>query len=65
VGPPTEAQVAAVRMALAATDGKAVAYCRSGTRSITTWALGRPADERKEAVRRAAEAGFDLSGILP
>jgi uncharacterized protein (TIGR01244 family) len=48
--------------------GPVLAYCRSGTRSITAWALGslRAGDHDREAlVALAAAAGYDLSGALP
>src|ERR1700722_10034794 len=40
VGRPTVDQAAEMSRVLAASNGKALAYCRSGTRSITAWALG-------------------------
>ena len=46
--------------------GPVLAYCRSGTRSATAWALGqagdRPADEILTAGRNA---GYDLSHLAP
>lgn len=46
--------------------GPVLAYCRSGTRSTTAWALGqagqRPAGEIVEAAR---QAGYDLSHLAP
>lgn len=46
--------------------GPVLAYCRSGTRSITAWALGqagkKPAGEIIEAAR---QAGYDLSHLAP
>lgn len=42
-----------------------LAYCRSGTRSTVLWAItqvGRMPDE--EIVRRAADAGYDVSSIV-
>ena len=52
--------------AIEATDGKLLAFCRSGTRSTYLWALaeaqrGRPAEE---LVREAGAAGYDLRPIL-
>ena len=45
-------------------DGKVLAFCRTGTRSITLDALANienePADER---IERAKRAGYDLSGL--
>ncbi len=43
-----------------------LAYCRSGMRSATLWALSQA--ERQawpELVQRAAQAGFNLSGVAP
>jgi len=46
--------------------GPVLAYCRSGTRSATVWALGqsgrKPASEIVEAAR---QAGYDLSHLAP
>jgi uncharacterized protein (TIGR01244 family) len=63
-GPPGPEQVAAVREAVA-TGQKTLAYCRSGTRSIITWALGQATpDNRPELARLGAEAGYDLGPVL-
>jgi uncharacterized protein (TIGR01244 family) len=67
VGAPTTGQVQAMRGAADGASGKVLAYCRSGTRSIVTWALGQAADERMsvtDLMRRAASAGYDLSAVL-
>lgn len=67
-GRPSAEQVDAVRKAVEGAPGKALAYCRSGTRSIATWALGQAADgrmSRGELVRLGAVAGYDLSAVLP
>jgi uncharacterized protein (TIGR01244 family) len=67
VGRPTPEQAKAVRDAASAAGGKVLAYCRSGTRSITAWALGQAmAGDRPpgELVDLAAEAGYDLSPLL-
>ena len=48
-------------------DGKVLAFCRSGTRSITAWSLGQAAAgdrPRDELIDLGAEAGYDLSGAL-
>jgi uncharacterized protein (TIGR01244 family) len=64
VGRPGPAQVEAMRTAISAASGKVLAYCRSGTRSITVWAMG--AEQPREAVLSLArDAGYDLSGMLP
>jgi sulfide:quinone oxidoreductase len=52
--------------AAAKTAGKTLAYCRSGTRSITAWAISQaqsgkmPADD---IVQAAAGAGYNLSAL--
>ncbi len=63
----SEAQVAAMSHALEASDGKALAFCRSGTRSTYLWALTRrrAGDDSEEIARKAAAAGYDLTPILP
>src|SRR5579872_5205764 len=40
-GAPGPAEIAAMRAAVDAAPGPVLAFCRSGTRSITTWALGQ------------------------
>ena len=64
VGRPSAAQVDAMRAAVAGARGKVLAYCRSGTRSITTWALGA-GEPRDVLVAKGAAAGYDLGAILP
>lgn len=66
VGGPTPEQVAAVRAAVEAAPGPVLAFCRSGTRSIVTWArgqaqAGRP---REELVAEGRNAGYDLDGAI-
>ena len=50
--------------ALAQTPGPHLAYCRSGTRSITLWAMARAkaGADPDALVKAAADAGYDLSG---
>ena len=59
-------QIDAMTTALVESKGPVLAYCRSGTRSATAWALGqagdRPADEILTAGRNA---GYDLSHLAP
>jgi uncharacterized protein (TIGR01244 family) len=64
-GRPGPAEVEAVRKATAGDSGRVLAYCRSGTRSIVTWALGQ-ADrrDRGELIRLGAAAGYDLASLL-
>ena len=67
-GGPTREQVEAEQRVLAEANGPTLAYCRSGTRSIVTWALGEAlsgARPRNELVGLGREAGYDLSGVLP
>jgi sulfide:quinone oxidoreductase len=43
-----------------------LAYCRSGMRSTTLWALSQAgAQAWPDLVRRAAQAGFNLSAVTP
>jgi uncharacterized protein (TIGR01244 family) len=66
-GGPRRDQVEAVREAMANAQGPVFAFCRSGTRSIVTWALGQAMHgdrERDELVRMGADAGYDLRPIL-
>jgi uncharacterized protein (TIGR01244 family) len=50
---------------LEGSDGQVLAYCRSGTRSTTLWALSQ-AGERpaQEIVDAAQHAGYDMSHLL-
>jgi len=66
VGRPTPAQAKAQAEAVAAAKGPVLAFCRSGTRSITTWALGEAAAGRSKAelTGLAADAGYDLTAVL-
>ncbi|MCK5873369.1 MAG: TIGR01244 family phosphatase [Alcanivoracaceae bacterium] len=42
------------------------AYCRTGTRCTVLWALSEAGKQSPEMlVNRAAEAGYDLNGLLP
>lgn len=64
-GMPTREQVEAVDGALA--GGPTLAFCRSGTRSIMTWALAEAISGRRprdEIVRLCAQAGYDTSGLF-
>ena len=58
-------QVQEMADALAASEGKVLAFCRSGTRSSYLWALaraqeGEPADE---IIGKGAAAGYDLTPL--
>ena len=66
-GGPQRPQVEAVHEAVASADGPVFAFCRSGTRSIVTWALGQAMHgdrQPDELVRMGAEAGYDLRPML-
>jgi len=67
-GGPTPEQVETMARVLADEPKPALAFCRSGTRSIVTWALGQAASgarSREELVGLGRAAGYDLSGVLP
>jgi len=67
MGGMTQAQVDAMAAALGSTDKPVLAFCRSGTRSCNLWALAeasRGADP-ETLIAKAADAGYDLSGIRP
>lgn len=66
-GAPGPAEVEAVRRIVDTADGPVLAFCRSGTRSITTWSIGQAmsgAMSRGDLVGLARTAGYDLSGVL-
>jgi len=65
-GRPTPEQARAQAEAVAAAAGPVLAFCRSGTRSITAWAMGEAARgrDRAELARLAAGAGYDLAPVL-
>ena len=66
-GPPGPGQVEAVRAAVQAADGPVLAFCRSGTRSITVWAQGQAKGgerSRAELTQLGRQAGYDLSGSI-
>ncbi|HKR88671.1 MAG TPA: TIGR01244 family sulfur transferase [Phenylobacterium sp.] len=67
-GGPSREQVETMRRVIADADGPTLAFCRSGTRSIVTWAIGEAmsgARTRDELVQLGREAGYDLSAVLP
>jgi|SRR5436190_17061689 len=66
VGGPTRAQAEAVREAIIEANGPVLAFCRSGTRSINTWALGEAlaGAPPTELVAAGAQAGYDLRALL-
>lgn len=61
-----ESFVRAHQAALAASPGKVVAHCRSGTRSLTIWAIGEVLDGRmaiEDVDAFGRRHGFDLAGV--
>jgi uncharacterized protein (TIGR01244 family) len=66
-GGPTAEQAETMHSLLAETQGPALAYCRSGNRSIATWSIGEAlagTRSRQDLIALAADAGYDLSGLL-
>ena len=60
----SEGQVKAMAEALGSTQAPVLAYCRSGTRSATLWALSQSGKRgADEILGMAADAGYDLGGI--
>lgn len=53
--------------AIEASEGPVLAFCRTGTRSISCYSLGKHAQghDRDELVATAANAGYDLSNVIP
>lgn len=66
VGGPTRDQAQAMAEAVAAAAGPVLAFCRSGTRSINTWALGQALSGAPTGplVEAGARAGYDLRPLL-
>jgi uncharacterized protein (TIGR01244 family) len=67
-GMPTQEQIEKEQALIEEAGGPVLAYCRSGTRSIVTWSIGQAqtglrAPDTLKAL--GAEAGYDLSGVLP
>ncbi len=64
-GPPPPQAVEATIGWLETAPGPILAYCRSGTRSATVWALAqakRKAMSTNEILEATSEVGYDLSG---
>lgn len=60
----TPEQARAFGDALAQADGPVLAYCRSGTRCATLWAMAQGSERPwAEVIATAAAAGFDLRGL--
>lgn len=60
-----DSQVTAMNAALAGTEGKVLAYCRSGTRSTFLWSLAQAQSgaDPDTIAASAAQAGYDVSPI--
>jgi sulfide:quinone oxidoreductase len=60
------ADVDAFASALREMPGPVIAFCRSGTRSATVWALAKAGELGTEAViEKTAAAGYDLQPMRP
>ena len=67
IGAAGPGQVEAMHQAIAGASGPSLAFCRSGTRSITVWARGQAEAgdrSREELMQVAREAGYDLSASI-
>ncbi len=63
--PPSPAIVAETAAMLDEANGPVLAYCRTGTRSITAWAMAQALSGNRrpdEIIALAQKAGYDLSG---
>lgn len=61
-----DAEVAQMVAALARLDGPVLAYCRTGTRSTTLWALSQAGARSADSILATAkEAGYDLAALRP
>jgi len=60
-------QVEAMAQALESAEGPVLAFCRSGTRSTMLWALAAAyrGGDPDTIAQAAANAGYDVSGIMP
>ncbi len=62
----TPDQVMDMQSLLSEADGPVLAHCRTGTRCAALWALATAGDRPPEdTVKAAADAGYDLSGLIP
>ncbi len=66
-GRQTRADVDAFGAAVETSEGPILAYCRSGTRSASIWAMSRAAASEPvdEVLRDVAGAGYDLAALRP
>jgi sulfide:quinone oxidoreductase len=64
-GKVTDAQAAAFGVLMAELPKPVLAYCRTGMRSTTMWALSQAGQlPLAQIIERAAGAGFDLKGVV-
>ncbi|MBV7265780.1 TIGR01244 family sulfur transferase [Erythrobacter ani] len=63
----SEPQIDQMIDALSTSDGKVLAYCRSGTRSTLLWALAqaKSGGDPEDISQSAMAAGYDVSPIRP
>jgi uncharacterized protein (TIGR01244 family) len=64
-GPPPPAVVAETAQLIERAQGPVLAYCRSGTRSITAWAMAQALQGAlgpDDLIALAGRAGYDLNG---
>ncbi len=65
-GPVDEVAVEAFKAAFDAARGPILAYCRSGMRSTSVWALSQAGKQHPESlIEMAAAAGYDIAGLRP
>lgn len=65
-GKATVEDAAKFSSALETLDSPVIAYCRTGVRAATLWALSAGASIKPdEVLKRIAAAGYDLSGLRP
>ncbi|MBW6417282.1 TIGR01244 family sulfur transferase [Celeribacter sp. PS-C1] len=62
----TEELISETARALSELPAPVYAYCRSGTRSTTAWALAQSGQMEPETIiSQAADAGYDMTGLRP
>jgi uncharacterized protein (TIGR01244 family) len=60
----TDENVSDLTTAMSDLDGPIYAYCRSGTRSCTLWALSQAGlVDAEDIISQAADGGYDLRGM--
>jgi len=67
-GMPTQDQIDQEQTLIERAPGPVLAFCRSGTRSIVTWAVGQCQSGLRDAptlIELGSAAGYDLSGVVP